>query len=447
MLEITIVSSPDADRPEYVAVVCPACRTRIDARLRDEPGSVECPDCFTQVDVPAREAVLAAQPVKRELPEVDTYAIAAPPDAPRREPPPQPAVVALACPSCGTSVDAEPGERPRNITCPECLEVIPVPTLRDARPKPKRRRKRTYSPGFDAEGEIPPEDLDRELPPPDLLKAEGEIRREPPPPIPRWTFFTRVFSLPWHREVLSRWVYTSLGWSVLGIVIASVRWVYVNGMVIAIPFFVLPIVLLVLWTGSFAVSSAMTVVEDTAAGNDVIQHWNDGGWGDWLADMYGPVFLAAVAWVASYPVAKIAAVTAGNEWYWPAFGGTFFLLFPIALLSALQAGSYFTPLTPTVLKTLFTKAWAWCVFYVLTGLIAAACVAPLLFGLARGYWFVTLSFTGPLFSTAMFIAARLLGRLGWKAMVADAGPGEEVAAMTPPKKRPRPKKRSSPPSL
>jgi hypothetical protein len=442
------VASFDAERPEYVAVVCPVCRTRIDARVCERLGKVECPDCFTQVDVPARETVLAAQPAQRELPEVDTYAIAAAPDPPRRETPPQPAVVALSCPSCGSSVDAEPVERSRNITCPECLAVIPVPALRDARPKPKRRRKRTYSPGFDDEDDIPPEDLSREFPPPDLLEAEGEIRREPPPPIPRWTFFTRVFSLPWHREVLSRWVSTSLGWSVLGLAIACIHWLVLNGYLIALPFFALPIVLLVLWTGSFAVSSAITVVEDTASGNDVVAHWNDGGWGDWLGDSYGPVFLAALTWTASYAVASIAAVTAGDEWYWPVFGGMFFLLFPIVLLSALQAGSYWTPLTLTVLKTLVFKPWAWGVFYVLAGSAAAVYVAPVLFGLLNGYWFLTLLLTGPLFSSAMFITARLLGRLGWKTIVADAKPADVGDSLAPPaKKQGHTKKQSSPPSL
>jgi hypothetical protein len=164
--------------------------------------------------------------------------------------------------------------------------------------------------------------------------------------------------------------------------------------------------------------------------------------------MYGPLFLAAVAGMASYPLAKITAATAGEQWFWPVFGGAFFLLFPIVLLSALQAGSYWTPLTLTVLKTLFRKAWAWGVFYVLAGLVAAAYVAPVLFGLGRGQWFLTLFLTGPLFSTAMFIAARLLGRLAWKAIVVDAAPGDDSdSPPSPAKTQRRAKKRSSPPSL
>ena len=415
-----IVSGFDAERPEYVAVVCPVCRTRIEARVRQQPGSVECPDCFTQVDVPALEAVLTSRPAKAEPPDAGTYAIAGEPDRLRRPGPPEPKAATLACPSCGTSVDAGLGERPRNITCPECLDVIPVPALSDARRNVNRRRKATRSPGSEDFDDIPPEDLDREPPPVDLLAAEGEIRREPPPPIPTWTFFTRVFSLPWHPEVLSRWVYTALGWCVLGLAVASVRWLLLNGFIIAIPFFAMPIVLLVLWSGSYAVSSAMTIVEDTAAGNDRIQHWNDGGVGDWLSDSYGPAFLAAVAWTGSFAVAKVTAVSAGEEWYWPALGGACFVLFPIVLLSALQAGSYWTPLTAAVVKTLVRKPWAWCVYYVLTALVAAAYAVPLLYGLAGGRWFLTLFLTGPLLSTVMFIAARLLGRLGWKTLVANA---------------------------
>jgi hypothetical protein len=452
--EAPIVPAFDAERPEYVAVVCPVCRTRIEARVREQPGSVECPDCFTQVDVPALEAVLSSRPVPVELPDPGTYAIAAEPDRPRRPEPPEPAVVSLACPGCGTSVNADLGERPRNITCPECLDVIPVPAISDARRKLKRREgpaNRTLgasgslSQNQDVD-DIPPEDLDREPPPVDLLAAEGEIRREPPPPIPTWTFFTRVFSLPWHPEVLSRWVYTSLGWCVLGLIVASVRWLLLNGFIIAIPFFALPIVLLVLWTGSFLVSSTVTIVEDTAAGNDVIQHFNDGGVGDWLADSIGPVFLAAVAWMASFAIARITAVAAGGDWYWPVFGGTFFLLFPVVLLSALLAGSYWTPLALPVLKTLVRKPWAWGLFYVLTALVVAAYAVPLLYGLGGGRWFLTLFLTGPLFSTAMFIAARLLGRLGWKTLLADAKPAAGGPLAADEARRPRSRKRNSPPS-
>jgi hypothetical protein len=448
-LETANVASFDAERPEYVAVVCPVCRTRIDARVREQPGTVECPDCFTQVDVPALEAVVSSRPVTQELPDPGTYSIAAEPDHPRRSAPPEPAVAALACPSCGTSVDAELGDRPRNITCPECLEVIPVPALHDARPKPKRRRKRRQSPEFAGEEDgLPPEGFHGAAPAPDLLKAEGEIRREPPPPIPTWTFFTSVFSLPWHQEVLSRWIYMSIGCCLIGLTCAAIHWLVAEGFIIAIPFFALPVVWLVLLTGSFAVSSSTTVIEDTASGNDVIHNWNDGGWKDRMWDTFGPAFLAVVTWTASYFVGKITAVAAGEGWFWPVSGTVLFVLFPIVLLSALQAGSYRVPLTLPVLKSLIRKTWAWGLFYGLTGLIAAAYVATVRYGLSRGFWFTTLILTGPLVSTAMLISARLLGRLGWKTLLADAGPGEDGGGLSSRgKKRRRAKKRSSPPSL
>jgi hypothetical protein len=164
----------------------------------------------------------------------------------------------------------------------------------------------------------------------------------------------------------------------------------------------------------------MTVVEDTAAGGDAIAHWNDGGWGDWLADSYGPVFLAAVTGTASVGIGNIASLTIGPEWYWPVFAASIFLLYPIVLLSALQAGSMWTPLTGPVLMTLVRKPWAWAVFYGMTALVAAAYAAPVAFGLSRGLWFTTLTLSGPLFSTAMLISARLLGRLGWRTLVVPA---------------------------
>ena len=237
-----------------------------------------------------------------------------------------------------------------------------------------------------------------------------------------------------------------MGWTILGLLAAMVHWVIANGYLIAVPFFALPAVLLVLWTGSFAVSGALTVLEDTAAGNDVIPHWNDGGWGDWLGDSYGPVFLAAATWTACFPIAKVAAVWSAAV-YWPTFLATFVFLFPIVLLSTLQAGSYTVPFTGTVLKSLVTKFRTWLVYYLVAGAVAAVYVGPLAVGLYHGWWFLTLILTGPLLSSVMLIEARLLGRLGWRVVVAPAESAKETLKRRERKRgpdetgKPRPRRR------
>ena len=390
---------------------------------------MECPDCFTIVPVPALDAAAARQPPVKEREDVDTYSLGAAPEESHRVKPAETVTAELACPACGTKANVLLEDRPRLTTCESCLEVIPVPSQADLRARktpeqkhatkrPKKRKK--PRPKSQQQPVVAPDETEAPPTHANPFETESAIRDEPPPPIPTWTFFTRVFTLPWHREVFSRWAYSSLGWAFIGLLVGGVHWLIANGFVIGLPFMALPVVLFVLWTGSFAVSSAVTILEDTAAGNDVIHHWNDGGWGDWLGDSYGPVFLSTSAWFGGFLIGKLVATTGHPALYWPALLAGFCVLLPIVVLSALEAGSWFIPLSGPVLKSLVRLPGQWLAYYAVSGAIAAVYFSIVLLGLSRGFWFTTLILTGPLLGTVIFIEARLLGRLGWKTIVLES---------------------------
>lgn len=59
--------------PEYVAVECPVCYTRMHARPAKAPGTIKCPDCYTLARVPSISEVLARLPRARAPEVIGTY--------------------------------------------------------------------------------------------------------------------------------------------------------------------------------------------------------------------------------------------------------------------------------------------------------------------------------------------------------------------------------------
>jgi len=233
-----------------------------------------------------------------------------------------------------------------------------------------------------------------------------------------------VYELPWRADVLRRWCLLSLGFSFLGFLIATQLWVIAAvplWMFLLLAFFALPMFWVAMWSGSFAGSCCLTILEDTANGNDRITGWNEGHWGDWLYDTLPVLFLAALACAAGFGVGKIAVVLRGSDaWFWPVWSVSVLILFPVMMLSSLQADSVWVPVTGPVLKSLVSKPSAWLTFYALSAVVVSLYAGPLVFGLKRKAWFLTLMFTGPLLAAVLFIEARLLGRLAWCILISVA---------------------------
>jgi hypothetical protein len=114
---------------------------------------------------------------------------------------------------------------------------------------------------------------------------------------------------------------------------------------------------------------------------------------------------------ASYGLASLASLAGARVEL--ALPGIFFVLYPIALLSALEANSIWVPLTVPVLLSLLRWWWAWLTFYLLAGLLAAGLATVFLFSMASSLDLLQL-LLGPLVAAAALIYFRLLGRLAWR---------------------------------
>jgi hypothetical protein len=122
-------------------------------------------------------------------------------------------------------------------------------------------------------------------------------------------------------------------------------------------------------------------------------------------------WIGAIPLAASYGLACLAGLAGARIEL--AFPGFLFVLYPIALMSALEANSIWVPLTLPVLLSLFRWWWAWLSFYILTGLLAAGLGAVFLYSLSSSQDLLQL-LLGPLVAAAALIYFRLLGRLAWR---------------------------------
>jgi len=388
---------------------------------RDQPHTATCPDCFTEVTVPAANEPLPSA-TRIPQPEVGTYRIergngstahrSSKAEAQRRARREQ-AMVLIVCPLCATRIDTLAKKEPRIVKCPDCHEPVRIPS--QAEVDEKRRKAPRYRSPASVEAFSVPAPSEREPAAPTFLAdALTTIRREEVSPPPRWTFFSRMFSVPWHAEVLSRWGYLSIGLLVMngliaflieqGLQTAGTKF----GMVMA--FFVLPLIWIGIWTVSYAAACSRAILEDTAGGSDRINNWHEPNWREWVLVLAAVVFLASVAIIFGYFTAQLVAWAGGP--FLPTLIGTAWIVFPFVVLSSLEADSLLTPFSGPITRSLLHHGWSWMLFTLLSTATALVPAAVLLF--PDGYsLMLRATLASPLMAAAVFMYARLLGRLGW----------------------------------
>jgi len=403
----------DTNPARYVSVVCNVCRARLDETIGEAARTVDCPDCFSPVHVPSAAEVAALAAPARSAPEVEPYRLSSPEtlgNAQQLKQDKRPSV-AVDCPICKAHLHCRPRAKPSHIACPDCGEAVRVPSRADVeRERELKRRK------LDPVEPLPiPEQPDE---PPRELKTHyweqrSAVRREEIPDPPKHTFITGVWLFPFQPEVVSRWVILSIGMTVMGGIFALMfgLWSQLSAFSgVALAFFAMPALWIGIWTGSYAASNWLVVVEDTAAGNHTIHNWHEQNWREWILHGTFLLFLLSVAAVAGHGIGTISRVSGAG--YWPAFLTTVWLLFPIILLSALESASWWTPLTLLILRSLGTAALGWIKFHVCAGALVAAAVACC-WGLLAVSPLFGLLLVGPLLSATWLIYGRLLGRLAW----------------------------------
>lgn len=410
-------SQPDI--PEYILVTCRICGARLHPRPRQQARKIKCPDCFTPVQVPSLQEVVAKLEKQRarKAPqtEIGTYKLAL--DGEPSEPDEE--TVAVICRVCRARLHPEVGDEPRTTVCPDCFTEVDVPSRHQAAERIASGRSAHREPEVYRAGMAP----DAERPGLSHLDAMAEIREEEPPEPPQWTFLSGVFTFPWSQGVLSRWAWMAFGLTLLvpldGLVVVLLIWLLQStggygG--VGIAFLVLPFIWLNIWILSYSGAVCLPVIVETAGGNDRITGWPEPHWKEWAIELCYLAFIAICAQVVAHSVGLLASWLGGP--YWTTSLVALGLLFPVMLLSSLEAASPWVPLTLPILRSLLVSCDAWLGFYaVAVPTLAAGVGLTTLISFASPILAAFLG--GPVAATVLLIEARLLGRLGWR-IVEDA---------------------------
>jgi DNA-directed RNA polymerase subunit M/transcription elongation factor TFIIS len=425
--------------PQYIAVECRLCQTRMYGRPDQVGQKLKCPDCGTRNEVPP--------PPKRKpknLPaalEGDQYELwdAGDHPMPAALAATQPNYIAVTCRHCDTLMYATEKQVGQAITCPDCGKSQKV--LLPAKPKPARQV-------LASDAEIPkldPAAAPGERPAVTLLpgakmgfevqqdaeyaKALEESRRTGKPmridvhghPImPRRPLVTGVWRMLVTQEVIAHWIALSLLFGFAAQFLGEALLTPLQGMAEAIKliFTIIGGVLAAAWI-AMAAPLFVVIIGESADGEDKLNQPPRLLAFDWFGEVFSVVMAASVAGLCGLgvsqlfrfipfgPVASAAIVTM-----------VVVTVFPFALLSILLDGTPFSVLSPRLVSSLGRCTGAWILFFAQTYILAAVVVGAgwMLWetlNLRSGDETVLIWCLAPIAIAALIIDMRLLGRLAW----------------------------------
>lgn len=420
------VAKSKQSAPKILRVTCLTCHERMEVDLQAEAYTANCTFCGGRVAIPSRDEALKRIEAQKPLPApvVEGYAVAASEPTAQTKPVKrdatgkqaaqkvEPHLITVECPTCNERMRAPVGDAPGRIACVFCQSVVRVPARheitqwKEKKVEPKRKEEiGEYAAG----PVIAPAPLRM-----NLFDRMAEIRTEAPIAPPRWAFFSSVFTFPWREGTVTRWGGMTIGYLSVGLISTILLGGGGEGGAIGVMglgFFALPLLWITIFTLGYSSDCCLCVLESTAYGHDKIDQWPEGGWREWFPKLLYLMWVGALPTVVCSGIGRLAQM--GGLPYWPVMLGALFVLYPIVLLSALEANSVWVPLTLPIIKSLFVLWWAWLLVYVLSGAILTGLGALLLYGLPRREYETIIAFA-PLLAASLLIYARLLGRLAWK---------------------------------
>ncbi len=253
-------------------------------------------------------------------------------------------------------------------------------------------------------------------------RRRGMIRDEVAPDPPKWTFFSGVFGYPWRGVNLTRWTAMSFGLSISGMMaFATVQLLGLGGGALSqsalqgilMALCTIPMMLAAL---SFSAASCQAAIQDTADGHDVPQDDSLPEWDHWAFTFLAWLCLWGAAGATGYPLSLLIGPAA--------FLIHGIVLFPVLVLSAMEADSFLLPFSLPVLRSLGYYWYGWLMFYLLTTALLAAWIVLFDLGVSQAPY-LTLFFSGPVQAALLLIYARLLGRVAWRASGTPAPTGKK----------------------
>jgi len=446
-------SLPAADQV-HIPVYCPVCNTLLHGTLDQVGKSLLCPDCYTPVVVPPPKEPAEKKPMFAH-PVDDEYALQKEVDQPAAEPRiKEQQLIPLVCKLCQTRMYADVDQVGQLVTCPDCGTPVVVPRPQAPPPKPRVEGTLIGEYGVGKTVERPqytarPDVRLARIEPGDTraveeAKPSGIVRVRPAPP--QWPFLSGIFGFLWYPGTWPRLVglMAALPIFLIPVVFALSLVVTPNlGMVSAIPWFGAMVLfaagaLLSIGWAFVAFPIFLAVVRDTAEGDDEIEDWPEQPFTDWVGEffqVFNSLSVSVLCGVAAYQLMYSFGLSAPLV-----LPLSVFLVFPISLLSMMEGDSAFKALSLSVVGSLFSKWWAWGLFYLETAILVAAFLVLAAWTLLLvGPWGLLL--VGTLWVPVLMLYFRLLGRLAWCCTQGS----EREERKRPNDRRPPPGKPPSPP--
>ncbi len=234
--------------------------------------------------------------------------------------------------------------------------------------------------------------------------------------MPPWPLATRIFSILWTRGVVARWAALTLTWYLL----VSPTWLASltqMGPIAAIPMGIMSMICLVVWFMALA-AIVMAVIVDSSEGNDEIENWPTTNPIDWAGEFFYLLFACLASPLPGWLIGRVVPDLIAQSLL---FVGSIVVCLPAMILSQLDVGSGFAIASPRVITSFARLPGTWLMFYIeVTALIAILVAVTIGAVTVSPYLAAALV---PLYIMAVFIAARILGRLAWK--LAETMPARE----------------------
>jgi DNA-directed RNA polymerase subunit M/transcription elongation factor TFIIS len=425
--------------PQYIAVECHVCQTRMYGQPDQIGKELKCPDCGARTKVPPppkqkpKKIPAALEGEQYEVYDVDVQPL------PSALIATQPKFIAVKCRKCDTMMYATEKEIGQTIVCPDCGRRHTVPAPQRAKQKPSVLAAAGDTPKLDpafAPVERPPalaaetqQRIEQELDATPYGQALARARRTGKPltvdargrPIlPRWPLVTGVWRMLVTEEVITRWILLSIVLGFAGQFLGEALLTPIQGQAEAIKliFTVIGGILAALWL-AMAAPFFVAIVGESSDGKDRLHLPPRLLAFDWFGEMFSVVMAGAVAGLCGLGGWHLARMISWG----PVISATLVAVvvvtvLPVALLSTLLEGTPFAVVSPRLLRSLAPCAGAWLQFYIQTFALAALVGGAgwiLWHGLnpQGGDTTTVLWLMGPIAIAAVIVEMRLLGRLAW----------------------------------
>jgi hypothetical protein len=410
---------------EAVWFTCPSCKSRFAIAAENRAAQLRCPKCLKPIE--STQSGRAGEGRGEQMPKTQSppapvtsnedYGLVPIPELDEPRPP-----------TVDLDEDVEYTVAPLE-TAPPKPEPITVEDFRIEQHRaqdrwgepivPQSRRRAVAGPLADVEPPARPAPM-RELPTDILTRDEEREAANRPLPPPRWTFFSGIFTFPWWPQAMFPWVVLSLGLLLTGGVSLLIAGGYASGTpigTVTAGIFGIGWIWLALLTFSYAAACLFAIIEMTAYNFDRREDWPEPDWRERTMHLLWVVWCAAAAMMIGFGIAEFTRdpnLIASTQFI-AAAGITTLVFFPIFILSTLETNSMLWIVSGPILRSLIAQFLHWAVFYTLSiGMFVGLGWLFSLLG-SRGPW-MALLVGAPLEAAAIFIYARLIGRLAWRIM-------------------------------